>query len=47
MNPEKQGFARMFGQGHKTPAAERETARKKKQKEPSAKKKLLMLDGQK
>ena len=46
-NPEKQGFARQFGQCHKTPAAERETARKKKQKEPSAKKKLLMLDGQK
>ena len=46
-NPEKQSFARQFGQGHKTPAAERETARKKKQKEPNAKKKLIMLDGQK
>ena len=46
-NPEKQCFARMFGQGHKTPAAVKESARKQKQREPNAKKKLLMLDGQK
>jgi hypothetical protein len=45
-NPDKQAFNRRFGQGHLTPAALRESARKKKQKEPNAKQKLLMLDGQ-
>ena len=45
-NPEKQSFARRFSQGHKTPAAVKETARKQKQREPNAKKKLIMLDGQ-
>ena len=45
-NPEKQVFARQFGQGHKTPAAQKETARKAKKKEPNAKTKLLFLDGQ-
>ena len=46
-NPEKAKFAREFAQGHKTPASVRETARKAKQREPNAKKKLLLLDGQK
>ena len=46
-NPEKTKFAREFDQGHRTPAAVRETARKVKQREPNAKKKLILLDGQK
>ena len=46
-DPEKAKFAREFAQGHKTPASIRETARKAKQREPNAKKKLLLLDGQK
>ena len=45
-NPEKQEFARKFAQGHKTPAAQKEAARKAKKKEPNAKNKLLFLDGQ-
>ena len=45
-DPDKQAFNRRFGQGHLTPAAVRETARKKKHKEPNAKQKLLLVDGQ-
>jgi hypothetical protein len=45
-DPDKQAFSRRFGQGHLTPAAVRETARKKKRKEPNAKQKLLLVDGQ-